>query len=154
MKRWLKENIVAPWRTREERKGLKTGRISSLFIELTNRCNFNCDFCTYGFMKREKRHMDFTLACRILDEIAKEKIVDRISPHFVGEPLLYPYLFEFLERAKDKAVCVALPRRSKELSTSKGISGSHGQTFVTGIDKYSAKAPSRLTPIPLVWGQR
>lgn len=108
MKRWLKENIVIPWRTRKARKDIRTAGIDSLFIELTNFCNFNCDFCAYGFMKREKRHMDFDLACRILDEAAKEKIADRIFPHFVGEPLLYPYLFEFLERAKEKAIPVEL----------------------------------------------
>jgi len=104
----IKENIIIPWRTREERKGFKAQRISSLFIELTNQCNFDCDFCAHRFMKREKRHMDFSLACRILDEIAREKIVDRVFPHFVGEPLLYPHLFEFLEKAKEKGIPIEL----------------------------------------------
>ena len=108
MKRWIKESIVLPWLTREERKAAKAARISSLFIELTNRCNFNCDFCANRFMKREKRHMDFNLACNILDEVSKEKIVDRIFPHFVGEPFLYPYLFEFLEKAQGKGIPIEL----------------------------------------------
>ena len=104
----IKQNIVIPWRTRKERKGALAQSISSLFVELTNQCNFDCDFCAHRFMKREKRHMDFSLACRILDEITREKIVDRVLPHFVGEPLLYPRLFEFLERTKEKDLPIEL----------------------------------------------
>lgn len=108
MKEWIKDNIFIPWRTRRKRRELKVELPFSLFIELTNHCNFNCDFCTYGFMRREKRHMDFKLACHILDQIEKENIVARLLPHFVGEPFLYPYIFEFLEKAVEKGISVEL----------------------------------------------
>lgn len=108
MKDWLKENIIIPWRLRRDRKNVATAALSPLFIELTNYCNFNCDFCAYGFMKREKRHMDFNLACQILEAVAEEGIVERICPHFVGEPFLYPHIFEFLARAREMDIPVEL----------------------------------------------
>jgi hypothetical protein len=49
-----------------------------------------------------------------------------------------------------RAVWVALPSGSKHERTSSGIDGSTGTAFVAGMQRNSAKAPSRLTPTPLV----
>ena len=45
--------------------------------------------------------------------------------------------------SKESAEWVALPRGSKQDSTSVGIDGSQYQTLVTGMQRYSANAPSR-----------
>ena len=48
----------------------------------------------------------------------------------------------------------ALPNGSKIDATSRSIDSSWCQTLVIGSDRYSANAPGRLTPIPLVSAQR
>ncbi len=53
-----------------------------------------------------------------------------------------------------RAVCTALPNGSKMAWTSRGMLGSWAHTFVIGSDRYSANAPGRFTPIPLVSLQR
>ena len=50
-------------------------------------------------------------------------------------------------------VCTALPRGSKIAATSSGIDGSSRQTLYSGIAMYSAKAPSRSTPMILTRSQ-
>jgi len=57
-------------------------------------------------------------------------------------------------KSNESAVCVALPKGSNTESTSRGISGSACQMFVTGMQRYSAKQPGRLTPTPFVFAQR
>ena len=52
--------------------------------------------------------------------------------------------------SKLSAVCTAFPSGSLHDSTSSGMCGSQCHTFVSGIDKYSANAPGRFTPTPLV----
>ncbi len=56
--------------------------------------------------------------------------------------------------SNDSAVWVALPSGSKELRTSSEMPESAGHTLVTGSERNSANAPSRLTPTPLVLGHR
>ena len=53
-----------------------------------------------------------------------------------------------------RAVCTALPNGSKIACTSRGMFGSWAQTLVIGSARYSANAPGRLTPMPLVSLQR
>ncbi len=55
---------------------------------------------------------------------------------------------------KCSAVCTALPKGSKIDWTSRGMAGSWTQTLVIGSARYSAKAPGRFTPMPLVSLQR
>ena len=52
---------------------------------------------------------------------------------------------------KERAVCVALPKGSMIEAISSGIRGSSLTTFDAGSERYSAKAPSRLTPTPTVF---
>ena len=56
--------------------------------------------------------------------------------------------------SKLSAVCTAFPKGSKHARTSSGMCGSAPQTLVIGMQRYSAKAPGRLTPTPCVCGQR
>ena len=55
---------------------------------------------------------------------------------------------------KASAVWTALPSGSKIAATSRSTPSRWRQTLVIGSAMYSAKAPGRLTPTPLVWAQR
>jgi glycosyltransferase involved in cell wall biosynthesis len=68
----------------------------NIVIELTTRCNMNCEFCYYPIEKIKKRKtpkdMDFNLFCEIIDQIADQKLTKSVSLFKSGEPLLYPML--------------------------------------------------------------
>jgi hypothetical protein len=51
-------------------------------------------------------------------------------------------------------VCTALPKGSKMAATSLSMPGECTQTLLMGRTRYSAKAPARLTPTPLVSAHR
>src|ERR1700687_3988408 len=57
-------------------------------------------------------------------------------------------------RLNDSAVCVALPKGSKIDARSSEISSGILNALNAGITRYSAKAPSRLTPTPIVFRHR
>lgn len=71
-----------------------------LNLELTNYCNFNCDYCSARISKRKKQFMDYRLAKRIIHEAAREKFFDSISFTSLGEPLLHPQAIEIIREAK------------------------------------------------------
>ena len=81
--------------------------IEWFFIELTNRCNFRCLWCPERSMTRTKGVMSLDNAKWLLNEIAAYRnrnplfslyaeIKNPIFLHVMGEPLLYPSLFEVL----------------------------------------------------------
>lgn len=69
-------------------------------VELTNICNFSCDFCPESKMTRRKGFMRIELAKKIINELSEEKLAKSINFHMMGEPLVYPHLFEIIEYAK------------------------------------------------------
>ncbi len=70
-------------------------------VELINVCNFRCTFCPQGELKRKQRPMDFDLAQKILRDFADFGQRHSIRCHLLGEPLLYPRFFDFVEAAHD-----------------------------------------------------
>ena len=83
-------------------------KIGQIFIELTNACSFDCAFCPNDKMTRKKGFMDPKLAKKLIDEISEKKISNQIAFFLMGEPLLYPHLFEILSYAVDKGLKVTL----------------------------------------------
>lgn len=83
--------------------------IKYIFIELTNHCNFNCTFCPEGVMSRRKEFMEKELVFRLIDEISAKKLTDEpLQLHLMGEPLLYPHLFEVIDHLHEKKLSVRL----------------------------------------------
>lgn len=74
-------------------------------LELTDRCNMKCTFCSAGDSDK-KSVIDFNTAVHILD-IAKDVSLDGVYMNDVqlngwGEPLLYPRLGEIIVEAKKR----------------------------------------------------
>ena len=88
----------------EKKIGAISLPINRLHIELTNHCNFSCEFCPDLKMKRERNFMDFEMLKNILNEVAQEDIVRLILFHVMGEPFLYPRLMEAIKYAADKKI--------------------------------------------------
>ncbi len=84
-----------------------------LFVEITNLCNFHCTFCPDEIMERKRGMMPFEDACKIFDEVAREK--NRLGPlypvklHQMGEPTIHPRLVDIVGYAeKEKGIQIEL----------------------------------------------
>lgn len=70
-------------------------------IELTSICNLNCTMCTKDISTRIKKHMEFSLFQKIINDAQKSNI-DKFQISFYGESTLYPYLVEAIEYIREK----------------------------------------------------
>ena len=75
----------------------QTEPFECIFLELTNRCNFDCLFCPNGSMSRRRGQMDEALARRLLDEIAEKGLCRWVNLSLMGEPLLHPKILSIAE---------------------------------------------------------
>ncbi len=78
--------------------------VNRLHIELTNFCNFACEFCHDSKMKRPRGMMNVEMAKAILDEAAHTRAVKTVFFHVMGEPVLYPNLVDVVRHAADKKI--------------------------------------------------
>lgn len=79
-----------------------------IHIELTNVCDFNCLFCPKAFMTRPPGYMDAGLARRIISEIARHGMAEKVTFHVMGEPTLHPDFFDILDHAAAEGVPIGL----------------------------------------------
>ena len=76
----------------------------SLFLELTNKCNFHCEFCPSDIQKRPAGFMEMDLAVRMIDEVAERGLATQIMLHLMGEPTLHPRLYDIIGHAAERDV--------------------------------------------------
>lgn len=78
--------------------------IKKVYIEVTNYCNFRCEFCPLRLSHRPRRHMDFQLFCKAIDDIVGFGIADSVAFHILGEPLMYPRIVDAVRYANDSGL--------------------------------------------------
>ena len=88
----------------ESSKRDRSPQLERIHLEVTNVCNFKCEFCPDAIMERKRGHMDFALLTKALDEIAENNLAKVVAFHLMGEPLIYPHIFEAIAAAKDRAI--------------------------------------------------
>jgi len=66
-----------------------------IYLEITNNCNLNCDFCIKN--KRNKKYMEFDEFKLILEKIKEH--ANYLYFHILGEPLMHPNINEFIDYA-------------------------------------------------------
>lgn len=71
-------------------------KFKKIYIEITNRCNLNCSFCSVN--KKEKKEMNLEEFEHVLKNI--DEYTDYIYLHVKGEPLLHTNFFEILKLCK------------------------------------------------------
>ena len=81
---------------------------TDFFLELTNKCNFHCEFCPSDSQTRHQGYMELSLVEKILNEISEKNLVPKVNLHLMGEPTLHPKLNDILNYAKQKNVKIAL----------------------------------------------
>ena len=70
-----------------------------VFLEVTNYCNFRCNFCPQGISKRPPEHMDTELAKNLIKQLYEAGYENNLYFHLLGGPLLHPDIFEIVEFA-------------------------------------------------------
>ena len=81
-------------------------RFKRVYVEITNNCNLNCDFCPSSKLKRNGKMMT---------EEAFQEIINQLKPytnylyfHLLGEPLLNPRLEKFFKISEEAGMFVNL----------------------------------------------
>ncbi len=82
--------------------------VNRLHIELTNICNFSCEFCPDSRMKRQRGNMPTEMARAIIDEAGREGIAKMVLFHVMGEPVLHPDLVDLSAYAGEKGLDVCI----------------------------------------------
>lgn len=130
--------------------------LDRLHIEVTNICNFKCDFCPDAVMERQRGHMDFALLERLLDEVAGAGLARVTAFHLMGEPLLYPRIFDAIALAVRLGIKLHLTTNGSTFA----LKPDHvSRLIASGVTKVTIsvqtpdpgtyairKAPVRLTP--------
>ncbi|NJL98049.1 MAG: radical SAM protein [Synechococcaceae cyanobacterium SM2_3_2] len=131
-------------------------RLDRLHIEVTNVCNFKCEFCPDAIMGRKRGHMDLGLLERLLDELAARPLARIVTFHLMGEPLIYPSIFAGIRMAVERGLELHLTTNASTFA----LFPDHIDKLVTsGIPKVTLSlqtpdpetyiirgAPPRLTP--------
>ncbi len=77
-------------------------------VEVTNACNFQCQFCADAEMKRPRGFMKLDLLQKILDQLATFPGRPTIFFHLMGEPLLHPRIFDAISMAVERGLNLEL----------------------------------------------
>ena len=101
------------------------------FLELTNRCNFDCLFCPSGISERPRRDIDRTLALDVIDQLGELGFGGRIYFHVLGEPLLHPCVFEIVDHAAEAGMAPVLFTNGGALTDDAGPKPAKESTLTT-----------------------
>lgn len=77
-------------------------QVERVFLEVTNHCNFHCAFCPQAISTRAPRHMDLALAKDLIQQLYSVGYRKNLYFHLLGEPLLYPALFDLLQYTTER----------------------------------------------------
>ena len=95
----ITERIDAKTHIPKECLCLKPPIPKSVKIEITSRCNYNCEYCGVKDSKREKKDIDSGLMRELIFECCLNDIQE-IGFFLLGEPLLNPKLCDYISYAK------------------------------------------------------
>lgn len=93
-------------------------RFKKIYIEITNGCNLNCEFCIGN--KRKVKFMSFSEFRLVLDKI--KPYTKYLYFHVLGEPLLHPDIVKFIEYANGEGFYINITTNGYLISKLKGIS--------------------------------
>lgn len=142
--------------------------IDRCYIEITNTCNLNCDFCPKHH--RKKRQLTIEEFDLLTDKIRGK--VSFLYFHLMGEPLLHPLLPQFVTMARDKGFKTVLTSNGTLLHRAMGLldtlphkvqlslhsheSNERGEleSYMDEVMRFSTQAAERGTCIVLrLWNQ-
>ena len=90
--------------------------LNNILLELTNVCNYNCNFCPQSITTRKKHYMSVKTIEKAINEIGKKKLAKSISFHLLGEPLLNKNFIFAIKTAHHQNVAINLYTNGSLLS--------------------------------------
>jgi hypothetical protein len=108
----------------------KPPRFKIIYLELTNACNFTCDYCPIDQQTRKKVMIPTDLAARIINEIADNRLTYFLTFHIMGEPYLHKDLVPLTRLAESRGIRVRLLTNGSLLA-----SGINLDLFATGLSR-------------------
>jgi MoaA/NifB/PqqE/SkfB family radical SAM enzyme len=99
----------------------RSKRFKIIYLELTNICNFTCDYCPIDQQTRKKTHMATDFAERIIDEIADNDLTEFLTFHLMGEPYLHRDLCPLTAHAESRGIKVRLLTNGSLLDSKRNI---------------------------------
>ena len=102
MRRHLASHAVRVITGKMKRVSIAPDEPRSLYIELTNRCNYRCPICPLTTSKRAKKDMDFSIFKKIIDDMRIwNSHRTSLALHVFGEPFLYKQIFDCFDYIED-----------------------------------------------------
>lgn len=86
----------------------RTPLARKVYFEVTNTCNFRCDFCPIHVSARKPQFMDYEILGSGVDQVAEDRIADTVGFHVLGEPLLYPRILDAVSHAHGRGLNTVL----------------------------------------------
>ena len=83
-------------------------RFKIIYLEITNACNFTCDYCPIDRQTRKKEAMPRAFAENIIDQISDNNLTDYLTFHLMGEPYLHKDLAHLTRYAEERGIRVRL----------------------------------------------
>jgi MoaA/NifB/PqqE/SkfB family radical SAM enzyme len=83
-------------------------RFKIIYLEITNACNFTCDYCPIDQQTRKKIVMDSAFARSIIDQMTENNLTEFLTFHLMGEPFLHKDLCSLTGYAEDRGIKVRL----------------------------------------------
>lgn len=116
--------------------------IDRCYIEITNTCNLNCDFCPKHH--REKRQLTAEEFDLLTDKIRGK--VCFLYFHLMGEPLLHPLLPQFISMAREKGFKTVLTSNGTLLSRAMSLLDSLPHKIQLSLHSHESNARGELAP--------
>ena len=131
----------------------QTATWQRVFIEITNRCDFDCLFCPSSLSERPKGDMPKDLAMGLLGQFAEMGFAGSLYFHVLGEPLLHPDVFVLTDRAADLGMRPVIFTNGGALSEDRvrKILSSRACELVISMQTISRESYERLRRTPLDW---
>lgn len=110
-------------------------------IELINRCNLKCEYCSSNYQKRKKSLLEWDVLKQIIDEAAKAGIC-YFTICGIGEAALHPDLFSFCRYIREKKV---QPKGLRVLTMMPSILISNGMWTSSQVEECIENPPDVLS---------
>lgn len=123
------------------------------FLEITNRCNFDCLFCPSGISQRPKRDMGAMLALGVIDRLAKGGFEGNLYLHVLGEPLLHPSVYHLVDHAAEAGLRPVLFTNGGALTEQvvENVLASRAHELVVSMQTINQPSYDLLRRTPLAW---
>ncbi len=160
----MKENVYNTSKLafhKEKLKALANGKITApiyVRIKPTNKCDHHCSYCSYE--PGSDCPVSETINRR--DEIPKEKMIEILSDFKDigvkavtysggGEPLIYPYITEVMEKTIDSKIELSIITNGQKLNGKKAEVLTHSEWIRISLSEIDAESFSKTRRVPERW---